>query len=809
MMDAFAGDLRHALRGLLRSPGFTAIAVATLALGVGANTAIFSVVNATLLRPLPYPDAQEIVTVAGTAPGSTPFVISPPDFTDYRAQSHSFTGMAAVNTGSWALSGEGPAEQIAGAMVTGDFLKVMGVQPALGRDFTADEMLPMQGTSVLLSDNFWRTRFGADAGIVGRSIRLDGQSYTVAGVMPRGFEYPAGTLFWMPMSFDAQALATQRGAHYLDVVARLKPGVRAEDAALDVNAVATALRAQYPGVNTHEGATTVSLRDSLVGDVRGTLLVLLGAVGFVLLIACVNVANLLLARGTGRRRELAVRAALGASGRRLASILLAESAWLGILGSLGGLALAAWGTDLVVAAAPDIAGIGAARLDLVVFAFALVAGVLTSVLFGLIPAMRASGKADLQQQLRDGGAALGGRGGQRARRTLVVVEVALAVVLVAGAGLLVKSLARLRNVDPGFRADNVLTFDVSLPGSYNAERSAQFYTSLIERLRGIPGVEDAGGMMGLPLSGSAFQISLRQLDGRLLTDEEQQRLRSPQLNVVTPAALRTMSISLASGRMLTADDRQGAPKVLLINEAAARRYFPDVNPVGHQIEQGTTMGYRERGRVGGEIVGVVKDVHDRSLGTDPRPMVFYPHDQVPVNSLSMVVKSGQAVPSLINAVRTELSALDADVPMFHVRPLTDLLAGAVRAPRFFAMLLGVFAGLALLLALIGVYGVMAQSVAERTREIGVRIALGAAPLRVQGLMIRQGLAPAALGVAIGLGGALAATRLLRNLLFQVSPTDTLTFVAVAGALLLTAFAASWIPARRAARVDPMIAMRAE
>ena len=806
-MDSFLTDLAHALKSLRRSPGFALVAILTLALGIGANVAIFSVVNAALIRPLPFPEPDRLVQVfpetrklQGTA--------SPPDYTDWRAQAHSFTEMAAVNEGSWALSGEGPAEQIPGALVTPGFFRVMGLAPVQGRPFTDEEAAPGLNNTVVISERLWRTHFGSDPSVVGRSIRLDGTSRLVTGVMPTGFDFPGGSDLWMPLAFSPEDLATQRGAHYLDVYARLAPGVALAGAGREMTAIAERITQEYPQINPDQTVRLTSMHDALVGSARGSLLLLLAAVGVVLLIASVNVANLLLARGTGRSRELAVRMALGASTGRLVSLVLAESLWLGVGGTLAGLAMATWGTGLLVALAPPIAGLGSVPVDRTVFAFAMAEGLLTSLLFGLLPALRSATQPDLQSGLRDGSAAVGGRGRGRSRSILVATEVALAVVLVIGAGLLLKSFARLRSVDTGFDPHDVLTFQVSLPNQYTPERTAQYYAGLIDRADAIPGVQSAGAIFGLPLSDFGYQISVFELDGRTVPSEEQERMISPQVRIITPDYLKTMGMELRKGRGFTTADRYGSTPVVLVNETAARQLWNGADPLGHHFTLGTRMGLG-RERIGGEVVGVVADTRDRSLSAPARPQMFLVHDQFPTGYMSVVIKSKVAPNLLAKQVQAGMGAIDPDVPMYRVRTMEEWLGRSVGAPRFYALLLGVFAGLALILSLIGVYGVLSQAVGERTREIGLRIALGADPGRVRTLVIRQGLRPAAVGLGAGLLLAVALTPLIRSQLYGVSPVDSPTYALVVGLLVSTAVAAAWVPARRAARVDPLVALRAE
>ena len=810
MMDAFAQDLRHALQTLRRAPGFAAVAVLTLGLGIGANTALFSVVDAVLLRPLPFPDPERLVRVLSTVRGSEA-AVSPPDFADWRRMARSFSGMAAMSTASAALSGDGVAEQVPDAQVTADFFRVMGVTPARGRTFTSEELQPGQNRVAVVSDALWRRRYGSDAGLVGRTIRVDGMSLQVVGIMPPGFTYPEGTQLWLPNAFDAQTLATQRGAHYLDVVARLAGGASAQSASREIAQVSDRIRADNPSVNIAWSAAVRSLRDEMVGDIQRPLFILLGAVGCVLLIACVNVANLLLARGMGRTRELAVRAALGASRMRLAGVVMAESLCLGIGGALLGCVLAAWGIGAVVGLAPEgVPGIAGARLDWRVLAFALGAGVLTSVVFGLLPALRAADAVSLAEGLREGGAAFGGRHGRRSRRALVVAEVALAVVLVVGAGLLLRSFARLRGVDPGFDPRNVVTFGVALPDAYGQPRTAAFFASLLERARALPGVRSAGAIFGLPLTDFGYGITVRDLDGRQLSSQEQESIVVPQVRIVTPDYFRTLGIAPLRGRAIEPDDREGRPPVVVVSASAARRLWGDQDPIGHRFTLGTRFGLGPNHiQGGGEVVGVVPDLHDVSLARPGRPTVYLSHDQFRIGYMTVAVRAAGDPMALVNALRSEVTSLDADVPIFRVRSMEDVVAASVASQRFYAALISVFAALALGLAAVGVYGVLAQAVGERTREIGLRMALGAAPAQVTMLVVRQGVAPAAAGLALGLALAFGLTRLIEKMLFEVQPKDAPTYLLVTSLILFVALAASWLPARRAARVDPLVALRSE
>ena len=812
-MDTLLQDLRYALRTLLKSPGFTLVAVLTLTLGIGANTALFSVIDAALLRPLPYPEPDRLVRVFSTSARSGEWSASPADFFDWQRMTHSFSALAATNSGSMALSGEGPAERMRVVTVTQDFFRVLGVAPVLGRAFAAEEMETGRDHEVVLGDAVWRSRFGADPRVVGRTVRLDGEGYLVVGVMPRGFSFPADAVMWIPLSFQPD-LRAMRGGHYLGVVGRLRAGVAVAAASSEMATVAARIDADNPNVNIGWSAGVQSLRDATVGDVRPALLVLLGAVGFVLLIACVNVANLLLSRGAGRARELAVRAALGASSVRLARGVLAESLWLGVAGAVLGLGVATWGTDAIVSLAPGgIPGLAGSHLDATVLGFAAALGLVTSLLFGLLPAWRATHVWSLAQGLREGGAALGGRQGRRSRQGLVVAEVALAVVLVVGAGLLLKSFVRLRSVDPGFDPRGVATFDVSLPNAYTPAQARQFFAALMVRVRALPGVRSAGAIFGLPLTDFDYSISLHEVDGHVLSPQEEESGFSPQLRVVTPDFFRALGIPVLEGRSFSGADREGSGYVAVVSASAARLLFGSVDPIGHYFSLGTHFFGPSYPRVGGNVVGVVPDVRDLSLAQAGRPVVYFVHDQFPAAPMSVVMRTDGDPAALIKPAQAALAAVDPTIPMYNVSTMGEWISGSIARRRLYATLIGVFAVLALGLASVGVYGVLAQAVGERTREIGLRVALGAAPVEVTALVVRQGLAPAVLGMGGGVALALGLTRLLARalapMLYKVQASDLATYLLVVGLMFGVALLAAWVPARRAARVDPIVALRSE
>ncbi|HEX7049883.1 MAG TPA: ABC transporter permease [Longimicrobiales bacterium] len=815
-MDTLLQDIRYALRTLRRAPGFTAVAVLTLALGIGANTAIFSVVNGVLLHPLPYPEPDRLVGVYQLWQGDRA-VMTPANFRDVRQQATGADGtsspvleeMAPYYRSDFTLTGSGDPVRLQGVEVGAGFFDVLGVAPVLGRTFRPDENEPGRTRVAILSHRLWQQRFGAEPEIIGRVIRLDGNPYEVVGVMPEGFSFPAERDVWTPIEYDAEFMSeNSRGAWYLSVVGRLAPGVSEEQAASRVAAIGRRLEKAYPQVNTNVGMTVLSLHDAMVGDVRTALWVLLGAVGFVLLIACANVANLLLARAASREGELAVRAALGAGRGRLIRQLLTESLILGALGGAAGLLLAVWGTGFLVALQPrNVPRLDEVTVDGTVIAFTAAIALLTGLLFGLVPALQTA-RTELAATLREGGrGALAAKGSARVRNALVVAEMALAVILLAGAGLLINSFARLQRVDPGFRAEGALAFRLSLPGvAYNEESArAAFYDRLIERLEALPGVRSAGAIMALPLSGFSFTFTFN-VEGREPAQPGSDQ--SLQTRVVTPGYFRTMGIPLLRGRAFTAQDRADAPQVVLISESAVRRYFPDEDPIGRRITLGWGRG-PGRPNVGGVIVGVVGDVKQFELAEEQSAVVYVPHAQVPVGGMTLVVRTAVPPLTLAGAVRREVGALDADLPIAELRTLEQLVARSISQPRFYMLLLAVFAGVALALAAIGTFGVMTYAVAQRTREIGIRMALGADPGSVRRLVVGRALALAATGLGVGLLGALALTRLLGSLLYGVTATDPLTYGAVALTLIGVAFLAGYLPARGATRVDPTVALRAE
>ncbi len=806
-MDTLLQDLRFALRTLAKSPGFTLVAVLTLALGIGANAAIFSVVNAVLLRPLPYADPDALVRLLTVEGGSRGPNMTPPDFLDLAERSRAFSDVAAYGQGSAALSGEGEPLRLNVARTSASFFRTLGVAPLLGRDFRAEDNQPGSEPVAVLGHGLWRQRFGGDPAVVGGRVTLNGKPHTVVGVMPPGFDYPAGGEAWVPLTYSEAFTGDDSRFNYsIEVIARARPGVTDGRMREDLDAVMAGIHDAHP-MKRSVTLEPVPLREHLLGDTRTPLLVLFGAVGLVLLVACANVANLYLARAASRQGEIAVRAALGAGRGRLVRQLLTESAVVALLGGGAGLLLASWATEVLVAMQPQgMPRLDEVRLDGAVVAFAAGAAVLAVLLVGLVPALRAT-RSDLARTIRESGGARGGRGGNRLRAGMVVAELALSVVLLAGAGLLVRSFVRLLAVDPGFRTEGALAFEVALPGAaYGSDGEVDaFYSRLVERIGELPGVGPVGAAASLPMTGYGMGSSFSVEGGPPPSPGDGREL---QVRAATPDYFRAMGVRLLRGRGFEAQDRKGTPPVVLLNDAAVRRFFPDEDPVGRRLAL-TWWRDGETDPVGGTVVGVVGDVRERGLDREAVPTLYVAHSQVPLRSMHVVARTAADPLALAAAVRREVTALDAAIPVANVRTLDALVAESVSARRFYMLLLGVFAAAALVLAAIGVFGVMSYSVARRTREIGVRMALGAHAGRMLRLVLREALGLAALGVALGVAGALALTRLLSGLLYGVTATDPLTFVAVAATLSAVALLASYLPARRATRVDPMVALRSE
>ena len=805
LLDGLTQDVSFALRTLRRAPAFTIIAALTLAIGIGANTAIFSVVRGILLRPLPFPDPSRLVMVRSTY-GGTISVNSPANVADLRALNHSFTSMAVIDGRSAVLTGSGDPEQIAGYVVGGDFFRILGVKAIQGTTAFAPEDTAWQGTkSVLVNETLWRNRFGSNPALVGSMLTLDNERYKVIGIVPTKSAWPTKAMLWFPFTYDPAELEKSRGAVYLETVARLKPGATLESASADVKGIASRLAQQYPEMDAHLGAVVIPMHEYLTGKLRLPLLVLLGGVAFVLLIACANVANLLLVRGVAREGELALRTALGAGRSRLVRQLVTESLVLSLVGGAIGLLLAIAGTKLLLASAPkNIPRLDAIHVDGAVLAFTLAITFLTGVLFGLMPA-RQMLNPDISSTLRENG-----RGGQRAgkhraRRVLVVAEVALSVMLLAGAGLLIRSFTRLMNVDPGFRTDHLLSFALSLPEAKykEPERQASFINAVMERVHALPGVQSAGAGQGLPLTGYGFSLTFSVAGRPPLRPSEEP---DAELRVVTPDYLTTLGIRITRGRGFSKLDDAGAPRVLLITEEAARKFFPNEDPLGKHIILGWT---RDSVKLEGDIVGVTSDVKQSSLAVATRPQMWIPFAQWPVGVMTVVIHSTREPQSVIADARQAIRELDPDLAIAHVMTLDDVVAESVSQPRFYMTLLSAFAVVAIVLASIGIYGVIAYLVGQRSREIGIRIALGASPSRVMRMVVSEGVAMVAVGIGIGVVGAVALTQLMRALLFNTKSTDPMTYLLVTLVLAAVAMLASSVPALRAANVDPALAMRAE
>ncbi len=806
-MDTMRQDIVYAFRRLWKAPAFTIVALVTLSLGIGANSAIFTVVNGVLLKPLPYDRPDELVGVFHLTRDGHKSVMSPPNFLDVRAQNHTLADVAACDTFGMTLTGVGEPVRLDGAEVSAGLFGVLRVQPILGRTFRPEENEPGRTGVVLLGHQLWQQRFGASAAAVGRVLTLDGKPHVIIGVLPPGFAYPARVQLWTPIEYDQVFRVTNRGAWYIEVIGRLKPGVTADRAAADVAAIARRLQPQFPESNTDVGFTVAPLGEHIIGDTRTALLVLLGAVGLVLLIACANVANLMLARAASRQSEIAIRAALGAGRRRLIRQLLTESAMLAIAGGAIGLLIASWGSDLLVWLRPNgIPRLDEVRIDGAVLAFTGVAALLTGLLFGSIPAVQATQPA-LMATLKDGGrGALTGRHGSRVRGALVISEMALAVTLLIGAGLLINSFIRLQHVDPGFRPGEALTFRLALSESAYADeaRRAQFFARLLDRLRTLPGVRSAGAVVGLPLTGREIDLSF-DVEGR--PPAEPGRKPSMEMRVATPDYFATLGIPLKRGRMFTDADAAESPQVAVLSESAARRFFPHEDPIGKRIVLGWHRD--KKPNAGGEVVGIVGDVKDLGLDEEAPPEIYLPHQQLGVGSMDVVLRSDVPPLSLARAVEQSVHQLDPNVPVSSLRTVQQLVAESISQPRFYVVLLGSFAGLALVLAVVGIFGVMSYAVTQQTREIGIRIALGADRSAVVRMVLQHAMVLAGTGLAIGLVAALALARTLASMLFDLSPNDPLTFAAVLTALTLVALVASYIPARRATRVDPVVALRAE
>ncbi len=813
-------NVRHSLRMLLKQPLFSGIVILTFALGIGANSAVFNVINAVLLRPLPYYQAERLVALSPYDIRQSPNEAkvwdsaSYPDFADWRAQNKVFENAAVFTSNSLTLTDGNEATQIHGESVSAATLSLLGVQPFLGRAFSAKEDEPGNRV-VILSHALWQRQFGSDPGIVGRSINLDGRPYEVIGVMPRGFAYPVKSMpveLWTTVAGlrqtpdGSQPMTEQRGNSFLFCVARLKPGISLEQAQANIDNIAAVLRAQYPESNTYVGVKVVPLLDAIVGDAHAGLLMLCGMAGCVLLIACVNVANLLLARSLARQREISIRSALGAGRFRIVKQLVTESTVLSAFGGLCGLLLSIWAVDLLREFLPaNVPRIDQVSTDWRVLVFAVGISFAVGILAGLFPAWRAS-RYDITGSLNESarGSTEGARG-RRTRAALVVAEIVLALVLLSSAGLLVESFIRLSRVRPGFDPTNVMTARITLPDVRYGKpaQAAEFYRRLLERVSNLPGVESATCGWWLPLSGNeiVFNFDIQQRP----VPKAQQALA--QVNVVVENYFNGLRMPLLKGRDFGPRDTERSAQVAIVNESFVHEFFPGEDPVGKYIRPNGSVSPGEPPMR--EIVGVVGDSHLISLSAKPKPQIYIPHAQFAVQGMSLIVRTQMNPANVTNALRGAVTEIDKGVPLFRIRTLSDYLSSSIAQPRFHAVSVTLFSVIALLLASAGIFGVMSFAVTQRTQEIGIRLALGAQRGQVLKLILADGMKLVGLGVVLGIAGIVAMSRVLRSVLYGIAPTDLPTILAVTFLLALVALAACWLPARRAANVDPIVALRTE
>ncbi len=827
-MQRLLQDLRYGARILLKKPGFTLIALITLALGVGANTAMFSVVNAVLLRPLPYEHPERLVALWENNPSLQIRLdllpVSAANFADWRDQGRSFESIAALTSASFNLTGIDRPERIGGARVSASFFALFGVAPARGRTFLPEEDRPDSNRVVVISDSLWQSRFGSDPDLIGKTLRLDGEDYTIVGIMPAGFnfpnatdlpsyfEFPSRAELWTPIAFSRSQI-NDRGSRSYVALARLKPGVTVEQGQVEMSAIARRLEQEHK-LNAGFGVTVISLHEQIVGEIRLILLVLLGAVGFVLLIACANVANLLLARAASRQKEMAIRTALGAGRLRIMRQMLTESLMLALTGGALGVLLAFWGVNLLLDSSPHtLFRVKEVNVDLTVLGFTLVVSLATGLLFGLAPALQVS-KTDLNEFLKEGArGSTGGIRSNRVRSLLVVSQVALSLVLLVGAGLMIRSFQHLLSVDPGFNPHNVITMQINLPQNKypgKTERES-FFTQVIKRVETLPAVETVGAISHLPLSG-AEQINGVVIEGRPPVSITEMPLVSNR--AINSYYFRAMGIPMLRGRDFTEQDHEPALPVAVISAEMAARFWPDEDPIGKRIKffypgSDSILPWLS-------IVGIVADLKDSALDADPKPHMYSPYLQNPwvvpqfsPSSMTLAVKTASSPESIVSALRNEVWEIDKDQPVTAIKTMEQYVGEAVAPRRFNMILLGVFAVVALVLAAVGIYGVMVYTVSQSTHEIGIRMALGATSGDALKLIIRQGMRLALTGVGIGLAAAFALTRVIESLLFRVSATDPATFLVIAGLITGVALLACWLPARRVTKVDPMIALRYE
>lgn len=813
MSNSLVQDISFGIRILLKKPGFTVAAVLTSALGIGATTVIFCLVYSILLRPLPFQETDELVMLWESnlqkAQLQTP--VSPPNFLDWREHNKVFEGLAAHSFGSYTITGFDEPEIIPGSRVSANLFDLIGVSPVLGRTFTTDDEQPGRNQVVLLSYELWRRRFGLDSDIIGKTITLDNKSYFINGVMPPGFHFPEGLApagskttgradIWLPLSFNPAQLRARAGRS-LGVIGRLKLGVTLAQAQAEMSSIVSELEQQYPD-NAGYSINIVPIREQVVGTIKPALVIFFGAVGFVLLIACVNIANLLLARSTSRQKEFAIRMAVGSSRYRLIQQLLVESMLLAFTGGIAGVLLAYGGVRFIVASMGEsLPRSGEIKVDLPVLGFTLLVSALTGIVFGFVPALQAS-KADFNESLKESSrSSTDPLGRNRLRRFFVVSEIAFALILLIGAGLMLKSFYRLITINPGFKPENVITLRIALPGTKYSENHQQveFFNQIVDRIKNLPGVKSVGMTNNLPLTGMDMRFTFS-IEGRQSMPGED---RSIQYHTVSPDYFHTLGIQLLEGRDFTEQDNQDAPGAVIINKTLARRFFLAETPLGQRLKiPYSKINIRQ-------IIGVVEDVKHSNLDANSQAEVYVPYAQDPWPFMTLVIGTNSVSSSSAAILKNKVWELDKDLPIESIRTMEQILSDTVSRPRFYARLLGIFAVLAIILAAVGIYGVISYSVTQRTHEIGIRMALGAQQGDVLRLIVGQGMLLAFAGVAIGLVGAFSMTRVLSGLLYNVSPDDFATFALTSILLMSVALVASYIPARRAARLDPMIALRYE
>ena len=799
MLAQILTDMRYGTRQLLKAPGFTVVAILTLAVGIGASSAIFSVVNGVMLRPLPYPEPERVVRVMEVLPQYGRFAVAPANFLDWRDRNRVFERIAAYTSGNDTITGSEGPERVPRALVSWDTFELLGVAPTLGRSFRKDEDVPQRNKVIVISHGMWQRRFGSDRDILGRTINISGAPVTIVGVMPAGFYFAGRTTeFWRPIALDATNAS--RGAHFLAVVARLKRGISLQQADSEMRGIATQLAKQYPDTNADESADTVLLHDLIVGPIRPMLLTLFAAVGVLVLIACANVAHLLLVRASVRERELAIRTAMGAGRGRLVRQMIAESLVLALAGGAAGVLLAYLAiAPIQTLGATSLPRVADITLDRNVLAFAFVVTIATGFVFGVAPAWQAA-RGGVGAVLKESGRSTGARG-HRIRGLLLVAEVALSLVLLVGATLLIRSFARLTNIDPGFAPEHVLSFQVTLPQTAYPDdpRRDAFFDRLLERLRGTPGVQAAGMIQTLPIAAD-YMLSFS-IQGRPPAAPGHEL--SANFRVASPGYFESLSIPVMRGRTFTAHDTAKSPMVAVVDDAFARRHFPGEDPIGRGIDVGNgTDGFYE-------IVGVVGNVRHEGLDSSPRPTMYIPYKQDVFSGMVMMVRTQGDPAQFAGTARQVVRDIDPALPAFGIAPLSNVITQSVAQRRFSMLLLGVFAFVAVFLAAVGLYGVVAYAVSQRTQEIGLRMAIGAQRRDVLRLVLGNGMKVALLGVGIGVGAALALSRYIATMLFEIDRFDAPSYATTAAVLLAVSALACYVPARRAMRVDPLVAMRVE